>query len=137
MNDVNKGNYEALAGEYEEQQTVLADESAEQEEIRKDERMRDRDAEKAYALAQYGVYGVDPEKERMQRRAEDMVRYGIRLGFIEGDDMEKAIELALEAAKSFTAEQIDTLDAKIKEIDEKNIRAKDERRRSMAEMGDY
>ena len=26
MNDVNKGNYEALAGEYEEQQIVLADE---------------------------------------------------------------------------------------------------------------
>ena len=122
MNDINKGNYEALAGEYEEQQTVLADESAEQEEIRKDERMRDRDAEKAYALAQYGVYGVDPEEERMRRRADDMVSYGIELGHIEGEDMEKAIELGLKVVKSFTPEQIRNLDARIKEIQEDNIR---------------
>jgi hypothetical protein len=99
MNDINKGNYEALTGEYEDQQTVLADESS--------------------------------EEERMRRRADDMVRYGIQLGHIEGEDMEKAIELALKVVKSFTPEQINTLDAKIKEIEEENIRAKDERRRAM------
>ena len=90
MNDINKGNYEALAGEYEEQQTVLADESAEQ--------------------------------ERMRRRADDMVSYGIELGHIEGEDMEKAIELGLKVVKSFTPEQIRNLDARIKEIQEDNIR---------------
>ena len=104
MNELNKSTYEALAGEYEEQQTVLADESA--------------------------------EKERMQMRAERMVRYGIRMGFIQRGNTEKSIALALEVAESFSAERIDTLDAKLKEIEEKNIRAKDERRRARRKAQD-
>ena len=62
----------------------------------------------------------EKEMEESMRRSNYMVSYGMELGHIKVEDKDKAIELGLKILRSFTSEQIQDLDAKIKEAKEKD-----------------
>lgn len=54
----------------------------------KDDMMRDRDAERAYALEQYGVYGneVAPDRERVEREVIDSIKLATATAILYDDE---------------------------------------------------
>ena len=112
-----------IAQEIEETEAEAIEALAELEEIRKDERMRDRDAEKAYALAQYGAYSADPEEEKIRKiRSRALALMGMSREFSQwknpsGDEWDRALDTAIKVIKTFTSEQSAHFDVRIKEME--------------------
>lgn len=89
------------------------------------------DVETDYLWEYCKANNLDYDKEKARHRAESIVNYALCIGVVEYEDREEAIAVALNELTKLTSGQITTLDVKIGEIEEINIRAKDERRRNM------
>ena len=160
MNELNKSTYEALAGEYEEQQEVLRNENLVAPYITGAkflDRLRawskenlPEDLHKAWlveAAVEYHFNGGQPSQtyNRQIFKAVNAYKTGdvyetpytkMNEEEIERDKKRRDMGLIYEGIAEHE-DFIDEHEEHALRVGEANIRAKDERRRSMAEMGDY